>query len=68
MNVLRKESDFIRLLCCKLCVVLDQAAESGAVVEMDKLFGQLTIDVICEIAFQFDINAIENSALLNKLT
>jgi len=33
---------------------LEQAAASGTVVQMDKLFGSLTVQVICEIALQYD--------------
>ena len=58
---LKKRDEFVKNLCLKVCNVLDTAAERREVVEIDKLFGQLTVDVICEVAFQLDIGALEDS-------
>ena len=42
-------------------------AQSPAVIPIDVLFGQLTIDVICNIAFQMDIHALKNSAMFQVI-
>jgi len=42
-------------------------SKSPGVIPIDVLFGQLTIDVICNVAFQMDIKALKNSELFQEL-
>ncbi len=46
---------------------LEAGAKYGVVVAMDTIFGQLTMDVICEVAFGFKIHALENSLLFQNI-
>jgi hypothetical protein len=45
----------------KLRTVLDQAADSGEVLKVDQIFTQLTVGVICELAFELDVKVFESS-------
>ena len=49
-------------LCSTLLDKLTLLADSSEAVAIDKLFGQLTVDVICQVAFQMDISALHDSA------
>lgn len=49
---------FVSKLSNKLRVLAQNADNS---IEMDKLFGQLTVDIICKVAFQLDLNALDDS-------
>lgn len=44
-----------------LCIKLQQLAEMEEIVEIDTLFGQMTVDIICEVAFQYKIDALKDS-------
>jgi hypothetical protein len=45
----------------KLRTVLETAASSGEVLKMDQIFTQLTVGVICELAFELDVKVFESS-------
>eukprot|EP01038_Epipyxis_sp_PR26KG_P004041 gene4041-5783_t len=51
----------------RLCSILNEHCCSKQPVEIDKLFGKLTIDIICNIAFQLDIDALGDSETFQKL-
>ena len=61
MNNLRCSVEYIQVLCAKLTEILDCKVKDKSIVEIDKLFGQLTVDVICEVAFQLNINALSDA-------
>lgn len=61
MNQLKSQSDVIASLCLKLISKLEFYADSDIPIELDKLFGQFTMDVICNVAFQLDLNALGDS-------
>jgi hypothetical protein len=52
----------VKKLSAKLCDILDVTAKSGSVVQIDTLFGKLAFDVICEVAFQTHVGALDESA------
>ena len=58
---MQKQDSFVKKLSAKLCSYLDTAAKENKVVKMDVIFGQLAFDVICEVAFQIDVGALDNS-------
>jgi cytochrome P450 len=58
---LKSQSDIITSLCLKLSSKLELYADSNKPINIDHFFGQLTIDVICNVAFQMDINALGDS-------
>jgi hypothetical protein len=41
--------------------VLEKAAEKNEVVRIDDLFVQLTVGVICELAFELDVKVFDSS-------
>ena len=45
----------------KLCGQLEESACRGETVQIDKLFGKMTIDVICDVAFQIDMDELKLS-------
>jgi cytochrome P450 len=45
----------------KLSQVLEKAAEKNEVVRIDDLFVQLTVGVICELAFELDVKVFDSS-------
>lgn len=63
MNNLRHFQDEVAKVVNKACAIVDKAAESDSILNIDVIFGQLTIDVICEVAFQLDIKALDNSKI-----
>ena len=67
-NLRNYEADMNGLVT-KLCDNLDAVAASGGTesVEIDRLFGQLAMDAICKIAFQYDLNGLNDSPTFNKL-
>ena len=69
-NLRNYETDMNGLVT-KLCDNLDAAASvdgaGGQPVQIDKLFGQLAMDAICKIAFQYDLNGLDDSLTFNKL-
>ena len=67
-NLRNYEADMNGLVT-KLCDNLDAVAASGGTesVEIDRLFGQLAMDAICKIAFQYDLNGLSDSPTFNKL-
>lgn len=60
MNVLRYHTDIIASLCLKLCSKLTELSSTNQRIEIDMLFGQLTVDVILNVAFQMNINSIDD--------
>lgn len=64
---LKQFQERMRLLSKKLCDALRENAERKSVVRADYLFGQMTVDVICSLAFQYDLNAMENSQLAQEV-
>ena len=56
-------------LVMKLCDNLDLVAATGGTqsVLIDKLFGQLAMDAICKVAFQYDLHGLDDSPTFNKL-
>ena len=67
-NLRNYEAD-MNALVTKLCDNLDAVAASGGTesVEIDRLFGQLAMDAICKIAFQYNLNGLDDSPTFNKL-
>ena len=64
MSFLRHFNEVIRGLVEEVVGIMDQKIADGKVpVQVDVLFGQLTIDVICKVGFGMDINALKGSAL-----
>eukprot|EP01034_Spumella_vulgaris_P025005 gene25005-31408_t len=61
VNNLRNFNKEVQVLSAKLISHLERLSVNRTPVEIDTLFGQLTIDVICSVAFQYDISAMENS-------
>jgi hypothetical protein len=57
---LRKFKNIITSAGERVCAKLDQAAESGQPVEIDMIFGQMAIDVICEVGFDFKLGALND--------
>ena len=47
----------------KLMEQIKASSDKAPIIEMDVLFGQLTMDVICSVAFGFEMNALDNSQL-----
>ncbi len=62
MNHLRNFKSELKLISSKMSMMVSKYAESGDVLLIDKLFGQMSIDVICKIAFQYDLRALDESA------
>ena len=62
---LRQFQDKIIELTQRLSALIEDTSRKSpnSVVELDKIFGQMTIDVICMIAFGIDINAMDNSLI-----
>eukprot|EP01035_Chromulina_nebulosa_P026222 gene26222-34308_t len=68
MSFLRHFNEVIRGLVEEVVGIMDQKIADGKVpVQVDVLFGQLTIDVICKVGFGMDINALKGSALFQEL-
>lgn len=63
MLQLKVFQDQLKLLTSKLIALLKKSAENKTVMELDKVFGQVTVDVICSIAFQYDVQAMEDSEI-----
>ena len=64
MSFLRHFNEVIRRLVAEVVDIIDQKIADGNVpIQVDVLFGQLTIDVICKVGFGMDINALKGSAL-----
>ena len=51
----------------KLISILEEEAKNEKIVKIDKLFGKMTLDIICEVAFSFEMNALDNSELSEEL-
>ena len=47
----------------KLCTVFDGVADSGKSIDVDQVFSEMTVDVICEVAFQLNIDALSGSQI-----
>ena len=45
----------------------DLAQNSSNLIELDMIFGQMTIDVICMMAFGIDFKAMDNSAIFQVI-
>jgi cytochrome P450 len=55
LNVLRHFEDSVRSIVLEMCNNLDQQAELGEIVELDRVFQRLAMDVISEVAFQYKL-------------
>ena len=64
---LSKYTNTIKNLVVKLCDKLSESADSNTSIPLDLYFGQLTVDVICEVAFQYHAYALDNSKDFNTL-
>ena len=51
----------------QMALLLSEAADAGCVIQIDDLFSRLTIGIICKIAFQYDLNALDDSETYNAL-
>ena len=51
----------------KMSSILEIEAKSENIVKVDKLFGKMTIDIICGVAFAFEINALDNSEISEEM-
>lgn len=65
MSFLRHFNDIVRGFVEEVVDIMDEKIAAGkkVPVQVDVLFGQLTIDVICKVGFGMDINALKGSAL-----
>jgi hypothetical protein len=61
ISSLRRHTTSVARLNEKMRTVLDRAAGSGEVIKIDNIFSQLTVGVICELAFELDIKVFESS-------
>ena len=61
VSQLQKQDSFVKKLVAKLCFYLESASKENKVVKMDVIFGQLAFDAICEVAFQMDVGALDDS-------
>lgn len=61
LSSLRYHTNSVTRLNAKLRGVLDRAAENGEIVKIDDIFTQLTVGVICELAFEMDVKVFESS-------
>lgn len=62
-NRLRTQESIVTAVVSRLCKKLDEVADGDNSVEVDLLFSQMTVDIICEVAFQYSIEALEGSEL-----
>ncbi len=62
MSNVRHFQSEMRVMAEKLSSRLLQAAEAGSVLEIDTLFGQLAVDVICSVGFQYDMRAMDGAS------
>jgi hypothetical protein len=62
MSALRRHTSSVVRLNEKLRTVLDRAAENLEVIKIDNIFSQLTVGVICELAFELDIKVFESTS------
>jgi hypothetical protein len=60
-NVRHFQSE-MRAMSQNLSSRLLRAAEIGSVLEIDTLFGQLAVDVICNVGFQYDMHALNGKS------
>jgi cytochrome P450 len=60
-TALRRRSEEIDALVEKLVLKLRQYEAQAETVPIDRLFGQLTVDVISEIGFSYKIGALDDS-------
>lgn len=49
------------MLSAKVADVIAQAAAEGSLIDVDELFSKLTMDIICKVAFQYDLQALSDS-------
>lgn len=61
VSSLRYHTTSVTRLNAKLRTVLDRAAESKEIVKIDDIFSQLTVGVICELAFELDVKVFEST-------
>jgi cytochrome P450 len=59
---LRKFKTVIASAGERVCAKLEKAAESGQQVEIDMIFGQMAVEVICEVGFGFKLDALTDRA------
>lgn len=58
---LRQHESIIRAIVGQVSEIFHKAAVNNEIVEVDKLCGKMTVDVICSVAFQYPINALGDS-------
>lgn len=62
-NCIRNHEQDIKLKVNKMIAKLKNVAKKGIPVRMNEYFSQLSFDVICDVAFQFDVNSSDNNFL-----
>lgn len=63
MTQLKSCQEQLKLLTAKLISSLRESAEKGEAIGIDRIFGQVTVDVICSVGFQYDMHAMEDSQI-----
>ena len=66
-STLRRFENDVKALVSVLNEKIRSYVLTGVAVEIDKLFGQLTMDAICRIAFAYELHALEDSSEFNFL-
>jgi cytochrome P450 len=67
-SALRRRSDEVDALVESFLAKLRVYEKIGETVPIDRLFGQLTVDIISEVGLSYHIGALENSGKTNCLT
>ena len=60
---LRTFEDILKELTTKMILKFEELSKTTGIIEVDKVFGQLTLDVICRVAFGYDMNALDDTQL-----
>lgn len=68
-KVIKNENqvDILQSIIKKFINKLHDAEKSGKAINIDELFGQLTVDVICEIGFEYYIGALDESSIYHEM-
>lgn len=61
LSSLRYHTASVAALNEKMRIVLERAAEKKEILKIDNVFSQLTVGVICQLAFELDIKVFESS-------
>jgi len=67
MNNVSKFGSIIKAKSSEMCSILKESANSAEVVQIDLLFGKLVLDIICKVAFDFELDALSNSTMFQGL-